>query len=263
MNITEKFVFVHMPKTGGSFVSSVLRTLYNNSWFHKQLLRSESLLAAKNRLMAFFTDVPHLEFNKHGTCNEIPVSHRHKPILSCVRDPLDWYVSNYKYGWWRTNPKDYIGLQDEPSWPNLTFRRYMELSNTVWLRNRNRTIAVNPTLGRFTVLFINYYCRHPERLLALPVDTPNFLERVRDDMYDVHFLKTHSLNQDLYTYLAGCGFSHEELAFILTKEKISPRNNRSQSETWPTFYTDDMIASVRQRDRIIFALFPQISDLED
>lgn len=259
MNITDKFVFVHMPKTGGSFVSSVLRTIHNNGWFHEQLLRSEPLLALKNRLMAIFTDLPHLEFNKHGTCNEIPVAHQHKPILSCIRNPLDWYVSNYKYAWWRTNPDDYLGLRNEPGWPNLTFERYMELSDTTWLQNRNQTIVVNPTLGRYTVLFVNFYCRHPQELLALPPDTPDLLELIQEDMHSVHFLHTHNLNEELYAYLAGCGYSHEQLAFILHKGKISPRNNRGESDLWSNYYTPEMIASVRRRDRVLFALFPQFS----
>jgi hypothetical protein len=257
MNITPSFVFVHMPKTGGSFVSAVLRQLHGTGRLHEFLLRNESLLSRKNQVAKWLRGgkLAYEEFNKHGTCHEIPRMAAHLPILSCMRNPYDWYVSNYKYGWWRTHPAAYPGLRDDPRWPDLSFSDYLELSHRSWLNTLNPGMAVDPTLGRLTVLFLNYYARQPELGLAVgdgktAVSPPN--------LFPVHFLNTANLNRELYDYLQATGqYPAESLAFILEKEKISPRNQRQPDEKWAEFYTPEQKAEIHHRDRLLFELFPQ------
>jgi hypothetical protein len=60
--ITPHFVFVHMPKTGGSFIR-------------------ELLLDGQ--------EVGEL----HATWNSIPPEYEHLPIFAVIRNPWDWYVS--------------------------------------------------------------------------------------------------------------------------------------------------------------------------
>ncbi len=259
MNVTPYFVFVHMPKTGGSFVSAVLRDLYGKGRWHNLLLHNERLLAFSNQLTRFIKGgrLAYEEFNKHGTCHEIPDAASHLPILSCMRNPYDWYVSNYKYAWWRSNPESYPGLRADPRWPNLSFSDYLELSNTVWLHTLNPNTAVNPTLGRLTILFVNYYCHRPAEVLSLQTDD-DLITAVADNILPVHFLDTANLNRELYNYLRTSGhYATETLAFILEKEKISPRNQRQSHEKWAQFYSLQQKADVRYRDRLLFHLFPQ------
>jgi len=259
MIITDHFVFVHMPKTGGSFVSDVLRRLHRTGWLHNLLLRHEPLLVAKNRLLKTIRGgkIAHEEFNKHGTCHDIPPEVRHLSILSCMRNPYDWYVSNYKYAWWLSHPQDYPELRNDPRWPNLTFTDYLQLSHRRWIKLLNPELDINQTLGRLTVLFINYYCRHPEKILSLQSEN-EILTAVHADMFPVSFLDTHNLNRELYQYLLKTRkYSAQNLAFILDKPKISPRKQRQSHETWPSFYTSEQKADVRYRDRILFELFPQ------
>lgn len=260
MNVTNYFVFVHMPKTGGSFVSEVLRTLYDVSGLHRLFLQQERLLLAKNKLLRIVNrgQVDYEEFNKHGTCHDIPEEFIHLPILSCVRNPFDWYVSNYKYAWWRTHPQDYPNLRDDPRWPNLTFNDYLHLSNTKWLGLLNPGISVNPSLGRLSMLFINYYCRHPMDILSLRNDA-ELLNAIQSDMYPVDFLNTAYLNSELYNYLLKTGkYSSEQLAFIQAKEKVSPRNQRSPEETWTSFFSKEAFEEIQYRDRVLFQLFPRL-----
>lgn len=260
MNITPAFVFVHMPKTGGTFVSSALRQLHSGERPAEWLLRSEFLLQTRNRLVRLLQGgkLAYEEFNKHGTCHDIPPAAAHLPILSCMRNPYDWYVSNYKYGWWRTHPADYPGLRDDPRWPDLSFADYLELSHTNWLNAPNPGVAVNPTLGRLTVLFLNYYARKPETVLAIGDEDGTTAVSPLDDLFPVHFLDTAHLNRELYDYLLSTGcYPAESLAFIQEKEKISPRNQRQADETWGKFYTPEQKAEIRHRDRLLFQLFPQ------
>jgi hypothetical protein len=257
MNIAEQFVFVHMPKTGGSFVSAILRTLHGQGRIHELFLRSERLLTIKNQLTKMLGGKPaHEEFNKHGTCHEIPATAVHLPILSCMRNPYDWYVSNYKYAWWRSHPQDYPGLADDPRWPDLSFADYLALSHTRWLNLLNSGVPVNPSLGRLTVLFVNYYCRHPDQILEL-TDEADLTAAIKDDMFPVHFLHTETLNRDLFDYLATTKqYEPDSLTFILEKKKISPRNQRQAHESWPLFFDEEMKTEIAWRDRALFALFP-------
>lgn len=258
MNITPKFVFIHMPKTGGTFVSDSLRKIYNEGSLHYFCLRNETAMHIKNKVYRGLSlPQPHLEFNKHGTCNDIPLRYRHLPILSCIRNPYDWYVSNYKYGWWKTHPQSYPNLKNDPQWPDFNFEHYLTLSNTTWLNIRNPSIQVNPTLGRLTVLFINYYCKNYEDILSSHIDDVHLEKKIKENLRDIVFLDTANLNTELSDYLLSMGYDKNQIRFILSKKKISPRNQRQYNETWDRFYSPQLTEEIRRRDRFLFSLFPQ------
>jgi hypothetical protein len=69
MLITEHFVFVHMPKTGGAFVRELCRRYLS----------------------------PIREFKLHPTYSQLPPEFSGLPAISFVRNPWDWYVSMYHY----------------------------------------------------------------------------------------------------------------------------------------------------------------------
>jgi hypothetical protein len=72
MILSSKFVFVHLPKTGGSFVRELMTHHAPPAW-------QISLL------------------DDHPTIRDIPATHQHLPIFGLVRNPFDWYVSWYHY----------------------------------------------------------------------------------------------------------------------------------------------------------------------
>ena len=85
MLVTKDFVFLHMLKTGGTWVREV-----------------------------FAGEVIPNDLPKHAVANRIPMEHRHKPRLGFVRNPWDWYVSLYEY-LSRTDA-------DEPFWAHFRLR---------------------------------------------------------------------------------------------------------------------------------------------
>ena len=93
MIITDRFVYIHYPKTGGTFVSTVLARLHESH---------PSVFGAN------FTDTGIAKKpgagGKHGTCAEIPAEHSHKPILTTTRSPYDRYVSQYKFRFGKRKP---------------------------------------------------------------------------------------------------------------------------------------------------------------
>jgi hypothetical protein len=72
MILCNKFVFLHLPKTGGSFVRELLTQHAPEAW--------EISL-----------------HDNHPTVRDIPASHADLPIFGLVRNPFDWYVSWYHY----------------------------------------------------------------------------------------------------------------------------------------------------------------------
>ena len=73
MLITSRFVFIHVPKTGGDFIRRLcLRHLPPEESSRHQIA-------------------------KHGPDTEIPAAHAGLPRFALVRNPWDWHVSWYHY----------------------------------------------------------------------------------------------------------------------------------------------------------------------
>lgn len=261
MHVTDKFIFIHLPKTGGSFVSSALEKIYKSPGRPTHFL-DRVAYKGKNKIKQLFKREFSVEFNQHGSCRQIPIKYKHLPIVSCMRLPYDWYVSNYKFAWWKSHPETYPDLINDSRWPNLSFKDYLELSSTKWLRTTpskslsNSSIPINTTLGRLTILFIDYYCKNPDQILSLNGPTDYLVERIKEDMYPVKFLDTNKLNQELYDFLLSNAYSSSKINFILNKPKIKPGNNREERDKWENYIDEKLKCEIRERDRILFEIFP-------
>ncbi len=73
MLITDRFVFIHVPKTGGDFLRRICL----------KHLPAESIVAH--------------QIAKHGPDTEIPAAQAGLPRFALVRNPWDWHVSWYHY----------------------------------------------------------------------------------------------------------------------------------------------------------------------
>ena len=69
MVITKHFVFLHMPKTGGTFVEKACGAHLPREW-----IATTSL-------------------HRHAPWEEIPERYQGLPVFFLVRNPWDWYVS--------------------------------------------------------------------------------------------------------------------------------------------------------------------------
>jgi len=65
MLVTEKFVFVHLPRTGGTFVSDIINKFFPSA----------------------------REIGHHLPIGLLPREFSHLPILGTVRNPWEFYVS--------------------------------------------------------------------------------------------------------------------------------------------------------------------------
>ncbi len=249
MIITEKFIYLHMPKTGGTFVTALLKQLWGvdqeSSFFTK--IKQKVI-----RRRAF------VNINKHGVCYQIPSQYTHMPILGCVRNPYDRYVSQYTFNWWKNHPDDFRGLREHPRFPDLSFEDFVYLANEKWLDVGKFNTKLDPSVGWHTNAFITYYCRNPKDLLCYGENPTLTTARIRAAMGPETLLRTHRLNEDLYDYLLKQGYSASQLGFILASPKIMPREGgRSEDQKWEKYYTPVLKAFVRERERLLFSLFPE------
>jgi hypothetical protein len=153
--ITPHFVFIHMPKTGGSFIRSFLDG----------------------------EEVGGL----HATWNAIPPEYEHLPVFAVIRNPWDWYVSwhHFQAGleeqqrdeWMMFSSQGRLSFEmtvlracgksiDRPLWKlDWMWRRDWDYYCLVWwltfgmLENRGRAVEV----GRFENLrddFLSFLDRH-------------------------------------------------------------------------------------------------------
>jgi hypothetical protein len=79
----------------------------------------------------------------------------------------------------------------------------------------------------------------------------------RRDLHDLRFVRTDRLSLDLYELLVGMGFDASDVEFIKGLGRILPQGKgRAADQRWETYYTDELKRSVRERDRLVFAIFP-------
>lgn len=251
MILTDKFVFIHQPKTGGTFVTQILNTLYGaqTTGTPRRIMRGKQPVLT--------------EFRKHGACFHIPAAHRRKPILGVVRNPYDHYVSHYEFGWWKSHPSFFGPAAAEvpkrcPSFPDLSFGDFITLTNSVCVVWENRHFAPEERCGWLTNIFVRHYFRNPREAFANISPTYISTRQYQQDLYPVHFLRTHRLNEDLHQYLLTMGYAPEQLAFILDSPKIYPiEGGRGDDKPWTSYYTPELKRVVRRREQLLFAMFPE------
>lgn len=270
MLLTDQFVYLHVPKTGGTFVTSVLERLYEGrSSLTKRTIsrtRGTRLGARGYKRLVEKGAFGYLNVSKHGNCRAIPESHRDKPVIACIRNPFDRQVSQFEFRWWERHPHMLGDLAEirrlMPHFPDLSFDDYMTL-----VRKKNAPDMENPELpgqvsvGVQTRQFVDMFFPEPEKVLRQLDD--QYIERSgwEQDMIDVRFIHTENLNRELHDTLVDFGFDPEELGFLLESGKVLPRGNvRKPEQNWERYYSPEQRERFQRSERLLFAMFPEYAD---
>lgn len=264
MVITDKFVYIHKPKTGGSFVTDALLALYDAKWNRLSHLK----LALKGKI-SYFNGFGELRLTsaKHGGCSLIPGKEQSKIIVSTIRNPFDYYVSQFEFGWWKRSEwlKYYRTFpefkQKFSQFPYLNFRQFMELTHFVFNPESFRDFDDPEAPGRNTIEFIDMYFKSPQEVYERVNSTYAQSGLFKNDMYPVRFIFTHKLNRQLYDFLLETGYPADKIEFILQKEKVLPQGKgRINKPKWREYYTDELIELVRKKDNFLFSAFPEFNE---
>jgi hypothetical protein len=209
----------------------------------------------------------HLDVKKHGSSRHVPPPFRHLPLVSTLRNPFDRYVSTYEFGWWkkedRWRPTWLAGMKSEfPQYPDLSFEEFVEMSKYLdRFSVCDRPAA--PTVGLQTRELIHFFCQNSADVVLQIAQASDEVaaKLLRDDMFPVHFLRTNDLNASLVEYLESVGIPAERLEPIRKSGKVFPPDGgRSEAQRWESYYTPELKDVVRQRDRLVFELFPEFDE---
>ena len=190
---------------------------------------------------------------------------RSLPALGCTRNPYDTLVSHYEFRWWAQHP-DFLGLDPAelrarwPHYPDLSFAEFLELSNDVRGVEHWHGGALADRPGLATRAFV--------QMFAPDADTARRVIRggVPDDpgsvVAPVRFVHTEHLGDELAQFLADRGYSAAECDRVRNAERVfPPEGGRDDHQRdWRPYYTPELRAAVRHRERMLFELFPEYDE---
>ena len=270
MMISKDFVFLHMPKTGGNFVRhvfSLLEPKFMRGVFKLILLfigkDKRPLLRRyyfKKKILNSMSRHPLPSKGFHESCRAIPDMHRDKLIVAIKRDPLPYYVSCYLYEKssairsvfrWREHYQRSRGDTD-PDFDEFLRFYVGYLPRLLFLEWTGKHMP--STVGFITFIYIWFFFRDPVEVLLKPEEeiVEYFrTQRHKQNMHQVHFLRTEQLNKDLYDFLSGLNFPQKKLRFILGEKK----RNLSNVANDESFWNQELVDYVKERDEIYYRYF--------
>lgn len=262
MTTTNRLVFIHMPKTGGTFVRTMLMLLHGVkfpvprfTWTRLKWFLAGGNVAGDTRYGPLWH-----HSGPHGTRAQMPSEHSGKVSFGCVRNPFDWLVSSYEWNWWwRLRRHRWIfqavpGLRQQfPRFPELSFEECVRLGWRAAEVHSGRS-----DLGFYTMNFIRFHARNVEE--AYSSVGPEYFSNGRHkcDMGEVRFVRTDQLNRDLFDLLKDMGYGEEDLDFILHEGKVLPHGRgRTEEQKWEKYFSPELRREVRHRERFFLELYPE------
>ncbi len=216
MLLTPKLVFIHMPKTGGTFVNRALVRVFRRPEPRTRI----------GRWWARRGEPPVRHHAVHGTCSEIPASHAGLPILSIIRNPYDRYVSQYEFRWWRDHPEDFPWVdwaevrRRFPSFPEITLPEFIRFSGLFLKRLESGLPREREAVGFHTEQFLRFYSRRPAEAYRAVASGGG---REAAELHAVRFVHMEDLNGELGRALVEMGIDGKALDFLDTTEKVYPK----------------------------------------
>jgi hypothetical protein len=225
MLVTDKFVFVHLPRSGGTFVSEVIRKFFPSAH----------------------------EIGYHLPRSLLPREFSHLPVLGTVRNPWEFYVSWYHH--------QQSSNRHGPLISFLSENRKLDFVQTT----RNAlNLGVSDKLDVLIQALpedFNYQERHVSNLTR---DVMRKIRGTGTGLYtfrfnqlfgqadDIYFCRVESLRSDLMAFFEMIGVASDALrSYVLGLDK----KNISEHLHYSTYYTPELAELVSIRDRPLIERF--------
>lgn len=244
MLITSDFIFVHIPKTGGTFINKVVRDIYKP----KRFGRAYNILNKLNvgRYCEHHTSsepYPNLEgypYGQHIGLRHIPETI--KPVFHVKRAPEEYYRSLYFYGHYKKVPhleQDVLN-KEFPSFPDILpeelFKYYHLLTCKV--------------LGQSDLKFGYLTYQIVDQLSPDIATRDKIFQCIQNDKVEeavsilvtanpkMHILKLDTLNQDLELFFRkNTSIPKERLSAISENKKLNV--SEKKENTGPSILGED------------------------
>jgi len=227
MIATDKFVFLHLERTGGNFFSEFLRRF-----------------------------IPGEELGYHAPRNRLPERYAHLPAIGFIRNPWDWYVSFYYHKRFRLDI-----LRNDPALENLDFasatRALLHLGSDRPPFNEVKQGFVNlcPELPPLESMGVTKDELQGFRDEGIGFYTWMVLRMFTCDrsLDDVRLGRFENLVDEIVRLLVAFEYkiTEEMSATLSTLENPNPTNHDHYSK----YYDDELRAQVAKQDRLIVERF--------
>lgn len=224
MIVTDRFVFLHLHKSGGTFVNTLLAR--------------------------FFPDARPIGY--HLPREYLPESARGLPIFGLVRNPWDYYVSWYSFQLAKAQPNALFRIASDEGRLGFggTIGRLVNLCD-----DPVRHAALAASLPeQFAGHGINLTRACVAPLLGSNLGFYSFqFRRMFGAADDVTFGRMESLRADLLAFLESQGIALTPAMRAFVEE--APPVNTSRHEHFTRYYDAELRALVAERDRLVIERF--------
>jgi hypothetical protein len=237
MIVTDKFVFVHLPRSGGTFVSEVIRKFFPSAH----------------------------EIGYHLPRTLLPTEYSHLPILGAIRNPWEFYVSWYHHVWPRDAASVLISWVTENG--RLGFMGAMRNALNLGVNDEKLDILIEMLpeevdYGKRNIPNITKDAMRRVRGTGVGYYTFRF-HHLFGNADDVFVCRLETLRQDLVSFFERIGAATDELRdYVLRSDK----QNISEHLHYSTYYTPEFAELVSIRDRQLIErfgyVFEQASSVE-
>jgi hypothetical protein len=238
MIVTDKFVFVHLPRSGGTFVSEVIRKFFPSAH----------------------------EIGYHLPRTLLPREYSHLPILGAVRNPWEFYVSWYHHVWPRDATSPLISWVTENGKLGFcgTTRNALNLGvNNERLDALIEMLPEQVDYQKRNIPNITKEAMRGVRGTGIGYYTFRF-NHLFGNASDVFVCRFETLRRDVINFFEGIGAATDELRDYVLR---SSKKNISEHLHYSTYYTPDLAELVIVRDRPLIErfeyVFEQASSGED
>jgi hypothetical protein len=220
MILTPRFTFIHLHKSGGTFVNQVLLKYVPGA----------------------------RQIGHHLPASQLPPSHADLPVLGVVRNPWDYYVSWFafqrnhrEYTWQVFSEGGKLGFE-------ATTRRMLHAGEDDALIDR--LIAQAP--AEFTNRRSNLTKACIEGIRGRSYGWYTFLFWRMYGGLHVHFVRMENLREELLDFLRRMGMASEEIETFVRRAQ---RVNSTPHASYRTCYSKPLACLVGEREREVVARF--------
>ncbi len=226
MIATDKFIFVHLPRSGGTFVSEIIRKFFPSAH----------------------------DVGYHLPRSLVPKEYSHLPVLGGVRNPWEFYASWYHH--------QYADTKYSPLFCTLSENRRLDFVQTI--RNALNLGMTDETLNVLIEALpedFNFQKRHISNVTKAGMQAIRGtglglyafrFNQMFEPLDDVFFYRVESLRSDLLTFFERIGVLSDNLHSYVNR---LDKKNISEHLHYSAYYTPDLAALVSTRDRPIIERF--------
>jgi hypothetical protein len=220
MLVTDKFVFLHLPRAGGTFVYEVVRKFFPSA----------------------------REVGYHFPRELLPGEYSHLPILGTVRNPWEFYVSWYHHVRPRGAASTFFSWVSDNG--KLGFAETIRNALNLGVDDERLDVLIemlpdHVDYGKRNIPNITKDSMRKARGTGVGYYTWRF-NQIFGKTDDVFFCRVDSLREDLVAFFDEIGAANDELReYVLSLDK----KNTAEYARVSTYYTAELAELVRSRDR--------------